>query len=215
LAESIPSEVREKINAQVASVLFAPIAKEADELSRDAVIDEITDVFDQAQETGTITPLDWRLERKSTVIFSSPTVVTIDTKNHGYLGGAHGFEERTLMTFDTTNGERLALTDLVGENSQSVFDTVAEIEFRRVRNIPPGQSLKDAGFALDGRQTFLTSRNFGVVADGILLHFNPYDVAPYSMGATDVLLSRDLLLPLLEGTTPKLSHLFGGGATAL
>jgi hypothetical protein len=137
----------------------------------------------------------WTIEIAQSVVHNTPRVTTLDYTVDDDSGGAHPNSFRQLVSFDVSSGELLILDDLVADRER--FTTVTEAAFRQVRGIAEDEDLTAAGFAFpDGR--FTMSENFGVVEDGLLLHWDPYEVAPYSMGATDVVVSRDAILDILR-----------------
>lgn len=209
LPESIPGSVRERIAGQIAEVLYAPLDDATGDFSPESLRTQL-EARQKEFVTGELSsaPLDWTLERKATVLFSNDDVLTVDVSNVGYLGGAHGFNERTLLCFALVDGRRLTLTEIINPDSKGVLQQVAEAEFRRVRRIPVGRSLQDEGFFVVPGEPFGVADNFGVVAGGILLHYNPYDIGPYVMGETDVLLPREAVAPLLKEGALRVAHLF-------
>jgi hypothetical protein len=209
LSESIASATRERIVTDVAQVLYAPLDDNVSELSLASLQAQIEARQADLVNSGlSSAPMDWLLQRKASVLFANDDVLTIAVTNIGYLGGAHGFNERTLLCFDLRNGKRLTMAELVTEKSQEVLRQVAEAEFRRVRRIPPERALQEEGFFAAPGEPFWVTDNFGVVESGILLHYNPYDIGPYVMGETDVVLPRDVVLPLLKDGTLRVAHLF-------
>lgn len=209
LPESLSSAVRDVIATQIAEVLYAPLDDAAVEFNHESLVAQIEARQEEfiAQRLSNA-PLDWTLERKATVLFSNEDVLTVDVTNIGYFGGAHGFDERTLLCFDLRDGKRLSLEDMINESSKGVLQQIAEAEFRQVRGVPLGRSLQDEGFFVAPGEPFRVTENFGVVDGGILLHYNPYEIGPYVMGETDVLLPREAIMPLLQDTKLPVAHIF-------
>jgi hypothetical protein len=209
LPESLPSSVREKIATHVEEVLYAPLDDEASELSRASLVAQLKARQDEVSQISDAT-LDWILERNASILFANAEVVTIAVTNVGYLGGAHGFHDRTLLCFDAHDGKKLSLAELIGDASSQPLGQIAEAEFRRARGITPDRSLADEGFFVSGGEPFSVTENFGIVEQGVLLHYNPYEIGPYVMGDTEVILPRDAVAPLLK--QDKISHLFDSPA---
>jgi hypothetical protein len=46
------------------------------------------------------------------------------------------------------------------------------------------------------------NNNFYITPEGIVYVYNPYDIAPYSMGQTSVLLTFEKLKPILKKNNP-------------
>jgi hypothetical protein len=201
LPDSVSAKAREAIYSQVASVAYAPI-DEADGSSRYTPVDVTKSVkrsFEEIVDEGvTSAPLEWSLERLIQVPYWNDDLITLDLRSRGYLGGAHGFDERYLLTFRIADGARLKIADIVEPKSLSLLSTIAEAEVRRARAVPAGQSLQDAGFTIAPNTPLAIPNNFGVTETGLLLRFNPYEIAPYSLGPTEITLPNEAIGQLLS-----------------
>ncbi len=67
-----------------------------------------------------------------------------------------------------------------------------------MRAVAEGAALKDSGFTFEN-DLFTLPENFALRDEGLAFYYNPYDVAPYAMGPTEIVLSweeiKDLLAP--------------------
>jgi hypothetical protein len=210
LSESLPEAARQTISRDVAAALYAPLDIEANDPSADSLIREVNDRYEEYSRVSDA-PIDWVLKRSVQVVAQNPLVVSMEVSSEGYLGGAHGFKERSLLTFDAQSGARLAVSDVVDEVSRGVLVKIVEFEFRRVRQIPQSQSLQDAGFFILPGQEMPLSENFAFTSDGVKLHYNPYEVGPYVMGETNLVIPREAIEPILK---PKFRGVFDAQAVS-
>jgi hypothetical protein len=184
--------------------LFASVDGEESTLGHETLVKDLNAlVLDANPELST----DWDLERTASLLYANDRVLTVDVWNRGFLGGAHGFDIRTIMSFEVSTGHKLELDEIVAPNSRSIFETIAEFEFRRVRQVPMGTELEDAGFSVRPGQPFVLPKNFGIVEGGILLYYNAYEIAAYVFGPTEVLLPKDAVSAALNPRSPEVSHL--------
>jgi hypothetical protein len=197
LPNSIPAQARSSIVTEVKKVLYASLEVEGAEPSRENIVRELEERY---KEYGSVSDaeVDWNLKRSASVLFSNPSVTAVEVYNEGYLGGAHGFKERSLMTFDSKTGHRLGVSDVVDESSQATLAKIVEAEFRRARSIRGGQSLQDAGFFVLPGQQLPLGENFALTDNGLEIQYNPYEIAPYSMGETRVQVPREAVEPLVK-----------------
>jgi len=204
LPETLEPAVKTAVSQAIAAVLYESV----DGVDRPADLDMLMAELSNRVEDASEAPMDeWTLERRGAILYENDKVITVDIHNHGYLGGAHGFDERRILSFDTKDGHQLSLDEIMEPNSRSIFETIAEFEFRRVRNIPVGTSLAEAGFTVPAGETFAIPKNFGVVEGGILLYYNEYEIAAYSVGPTEVLLPKDAVASVLKAGSPQVAHL--------
>ena len=114
-----------------------------------------------------------------------------------YGGGAHPTTEVFYHCFDALTGRGVTLDSLVRPGMRAVLDSIGERAFRAARAIPAGQNLKDAMFTFEGDRFQLTD-NVGFGSSGMVVEFNPYEVAPYVAGPTSFTLPWSEVRPLLD-----------------
>ena len=210
LPDSISPKARDAIYREVASIAFAPIDDEegSDRCTPSEVTKSVRRSFEEIVDAGlTSAPAEWSLERLIQVPYFNDDLVTLDLRSRGYLGGAHGFDERYLLTFRVADGARLKIADIVEPKSLSLLSTIAEAEVRRARAVPAGQSLQDAGFTIAPNTPLTIPNNFGVTEAGLLVRYNPYEIAPYSLGPTEITLPNEAIGQLLSARNSPASSL--------
>jgi hypothetical protein len=142
--------------------------------------------------------VDWSLTRGARLLHSDALITSVEVVSEGYLGGAHGFRERTLMTFDSRTGARMGVNDVLGQGSFGTLTKIVEAEFRRARSIRSDQTLQEAGFFILPGQEIPVGENFAITDKGMEIQYNPYELAPYSMGETRVRIPREAVEPLVK-----------------
>lgn len=126
---------------------------------------------------------EWTVEITATAIASTPVVATIDIQEIAYTGGAHPNTRRRLVSFDVESGQLLGIEDLTTDTES--LRRLVEKRFRIDRNLAPDDDLAIAGFWFP-EEGFTLPDNLGIVPDGIVFHWDAYEIAPYSMGPIDV-----------------------------
>ncbi|MEG1376495.1 MAG: DUF4163 domain-containing protein [Myroides sp.] len=102
-----------------------------------------------------------------------------------FTGGAHGLQATTVFLFDLSTGDTIPTKDLF-INFEG-FKHFAETEFKKQLNI--SGSLNDAGFTFEKNQ-FKLPENFYETTNEWILHYNPYEIAPYVQGSTIIKLPK-------------------------
>lgn len=197
LPQFVAESARESIDNELRGALYASLEVEQDLPTREQLLDELTGRLHDSEGVGEAS-IEWLLRRTASVVYSDAQVTSCEVTNIGYLGGAHGFRERRLMTFDSQTGRRLELPDIIPDESLKILSRIVEAEFRKVRSIRPDQSLEDAGFFISSGQDLPLGDNFVITADGLEIHYNPYEVAPYAWGETRLLVPREAIVPLVK-----------------
>lgn len=133
----------------------------------------------------------WSREEHVSVACNTPDVVGLRAEGNQYTGGAHPIGLVFLASYDAHTGERLRPETLFAADSLPAVAAAAERAFRRERDIPPEQSLADAGFIFFENDRFHLPDQMLVCPDSVTFHFNPYDVGPYVLGPTTFSLARE------------------------
>lgn len=126
----------------------------------------------------------WEMERNIQVSFGADHLATLNYSESGYTGGAHPFSGQRYFVLDLDSGKQLTLKDLLAAGYEEGLNEAGERAFRKERNIPPAASLEEAGFWF-ANNIFKVNTNVGVMNNGLVFAFNPYEVAPYAMGPTE------------------------------
>lgn len=136
-------------------------------------------------------------ECMDTLLFQSDSCLTIQLNGYTYTGGAHGLPVTAVQSFSVLDGRQLHWPDLVTDTVQ--LQLLAEKKFRAVRSelFEPDQE-GNPGFEFDETFPFKLPDNYGLVAEGVLLYYNHYEVTPYAFGPTSFVLSRADLSAIIK-----------------
>ncbi|MEI6752749.1 MAG: RsiV family protein [Paludibacter sp.] len=103
------------------------------------------------------------------------------------MGGAHGLETRNYYNFDLKTGNLITEKDIFKANCQL---GIAELIKKRIiedskdsTDTEPIINIEDTDFWTD---SIKPNGNFYITDEGINYVFNPYEIAPYYMGQTEV-----------------------------
>ncbi len=106
-------------------------------------------------------------------------VLSLVIMNYDYLGGAHGYDGYTAVTFDAVSGDILELEDILADADG----------FREAAEPYIVQKLEDdySGDLFEGYEDTVASMwdaepVWYLDAEGIVFVFNPYEIGPYAMG---------------------------------
>jgi hypothetical protein len=187
----------EAVTSAIDSFLEAPLHQEESPTSVNALMARFLSDYALFKVSEPKSEQSWSLERKAFVLRSTPNLLSLSFSERSYLGGAHGLATVHYLNFDPVTGAHKVLTDLLKDGALPDAIALAEARFRQVRGIAEGMTLKDAGFTFEN-DAFVLPDDFALRDDGLAFYYNPYDVAPYSMGATEIVLSQDEIRRLLK-----------------
>lgn len=185
------------ITEVVFSAVSATFTQGEDYPSVETLMSAFIDTYRELEETMPGDTHPWSLERKVFVVHNTPEVVSLSLSERTFTGGAHGSATLTFANLDPRSGDEVTLSDVLVDGHETRLLQLAEARFREVRSIEEGMSFADAGFTFENGVFALTD-NVSIGADGLTFYYNPYDVAAYAVGPTEIVLSYDELGELMR-----------------
>lgn len=138
----------------------------------------------------------------ATLIEVNEQMVTYQVSTFTYTGGAHPYNASRPFTFDLARGRVLTAENMFISGTENEVLSIVQNGLARQLGIDPSQ-LENAGVFIS---QFTTPGQPYINNDVIVFHFNPYDIAPYSMGNIDVAVYP---YELNEYLTPEVKELLG------
>lgn len=135
----------------------------------------------------------WFLERKVFVLNNTPDLLATSLSERMYTGGAHPSATVTFTNMNPRTGERVMLSHVLVDGYEEALVPMAEARLRESREIEDGMSLADAGFTFFVNGAFALTENYSLGESGITFYYNPFDIAPYALGPTEIVLTYDEL----------------------
>ncbi len=137
----------------------------------------------------------WYLDISSEVILDDSTYFSFRIDSEAYTGGAHPNSIVRYYIVRRSDGKPLGLHDIVADTVR--FKSSIEQAFRIDRGLDESQSLAEMGYFIEEDGFGLTD-NMGLTESELLVQFNPYEIAPYSLGPTTITLNRRKLGDILK-----------------
>ncbi|QOY89068.1 DUF3298 and DUF4163 domain-containing protein [Paludibaculum fermentans] len=191
-ASASSDEVKTKINA---AILAALQPKEAPR-GFDAEAAEVAADYERFHKEFDDSAITYFIRRTADILLSNATMLSIEITEEEFRGGAHPESRRTYLNLDPAKGQDLFLKDIVRDGSLQKLTDLAEKRFRVERAIPDGRKLSESGFTF-ADDKFALSKTWGVSPNGLVIHYNAYEIAPYAAGPTTIMLPwkeiRDLI----------------------
>jgi hypothetical protein len=138
---------------------------------------------------------EWFIEITATPIFNTPKIATIDIAETAFTGGAHPNSRRRLVSFEVTTGHLVGLGDLTTDIAG--LTSLVEQRLRSDLGVGTDDDLAAAGLWLP-EEGLTLPENFGVISEGLLFHWDAYEIAPYSMGPIEVTVPAGDLTAILD-----------------
>ncbi len=154
-----------------------------DESNKAATIQEAMDSFSaghaELQEKFPDETAPWEADIQGEVSYSSPLLLCISLEGYLFTGGAHGYSSLRYLNFDAENARELEPAELFADVDG--FTSLAEMAFRDQYKVPAEQEINSTGFMFEDNR-FSLPEAIGFGEGGVLLHYDPYEVASYADG---------------------------------
>ena len=129
----------------------------------------------------------WEISNNISVIYNGNSILSSQSEFYHYTGGAHGNSGVYFSNFNSQTGKKLELADLLIPGYENELNNEAEKIFRKEKQLGANANLESEGFWFEGNK-FALNKNFGIKNEGLVFYFNSYEIAPYSMGPTEILI---------------------------
>lgn len=127
----------------------------------------------------------WALERNMDVLFQNDTIISLSFFEYVFSGGAHPNNVTQYYNFDLFTGQQIGLDDIFMPGYEDELNRIGEYHFRLLRRIPENEKLEDYGFFFP-TEGFSINDNFAINGQELIFYFNSYEIAPYSMGPSEI-----------------------------
>jgi hypothetical protein len=153
--------------------------------------------FAQAQIEFPENTMGWYFKASVHVSLLTDTLVSLKSSAEFFTGGAHGGYGTYFINIRPSTGETVTLDNIFRSGYEESLRAIGENVFRKSLNLTDSASLAEEGFEFP-QDKFELNDNFGLSKDGILFVFNIYEIAPYVLGAQEILIPYDKIKGLLK-----------------
>lgn len=115
-----------------------------------------------------------------------------------YEGGAHGINQHLTMNFDPATGRQLFLSDVFAPGYEHKLNEVLLKVLLEKTAAKDLNELHDKGFLYS--MDMFPSENFVLGDDTITFIYNPYEIAPYAVGCTELTIAYTAIDDILKNS---------------
>jgi hypothetical protein len=181
----IPYAVEDRIN----TMLAAPTS-DLDPESIEAAGKAFVSDFELFQQEFPDVNTGWYYKADVVVENLTDKILCISVNDEYYTGGAHGGSGTSFINFNAATGIVIVLDDILKPGYEADLSKAGERAFKRARNLTDDAYLPDEGFEFEGGFFYL-NENYGFRPEGIVFFYNIYEIGPYVLGPTEILIPYD------------------------
>ena len=130
----------------------------------------------------------WEAKIEGEVKYKSENILNITINHYTFTGGAHGYAGLRSLIFDPKTGKKIPNEKLF--KNWNLFKVFAETKFRQKYKIPRDQPINSTGMFFEN-DVFQAAQNIFFTNEGIVLHYNPYEIAAYVDGSRALLIKYE------------------------
>ena len=181
------------------------------EAYRDRVINEQTDIYRRTAAAVIIpagegqSSLNWYYMEQVIVDGAENRGIVVERLLDTYIGGAHGLLSKKYYVLDLDSLAQVTINDLFENYQDDRIKAIIYDQLRNYSNLAAGQPLSQGGFFSDAPEP---TENFYVTEQGLGLYWNPIEIAPYVMGAIDIVVPWRDIRPLMLNSGMELMTKF-------
>ena len=151
------------------------------------------------EDNGDMTKQQWydycyRLD--ADIVQADDGVVSSVAKREFFEGGAHSIEQKVVANFEQSTGDMIRLADVFVPGYEVRLVGILQEQLMQVVGASDIQSLRDKGYLYSS--DMFVSNNFLLGKDGVTFIYNPYEIAPYEVGITELTLDYDDIEDILK-----------------
>jgi hypothetical protein len=185
--------IEQKINASVS--MGNP---EANGWNMQQIANEFVKGFDDfRKETEDMESMEWYYQANVSVELSIDTLISLSVQDEYYTGGAHGGSNTYFINIHPKSGKEVTLRDLLKPGFEKPLTQLGEKAFKTVHDLKDSVSYSNFGFDFPDNK-FQLNDNYGFPAEGIMFVFNSYEIAPYAVGPTTIIIPYEQLKDWLK-----------------
>ncbi|HXV75288.1 MAG TPA: DUF3298 domain-containing protein [Candidatus Polarisedimenticolaceae bacterium] len=187
----------EAVNTEITAFVRAPLVEDAPPADPAELVDRWNERYRAIKAEFPDSSQRWFVRRTAIPRSGPPMLLNVVLSESAYTGGAHPNRRDDTLCFDRRSGRRLALDDLLEPGAIDALTALAEQRFRQTEQIPPDGGFAEAGYWFDGDR-FSLPADFALTAAGLEFQYDPYEIAPYAVGPTTLVLDLASIEPLLR-----------------
>jgi len=150
---------------------------------------------------------NWRYAETVNIICSGQRGIVIERDYDIYSGGAHGLNTKRYYVIDMDEYKQLRTSDFFANfQGDKRLRDIIYFELGKYSGLESGQKLSQGIFFSDEPEM---SFNFYITNEGLGLHWDPYQIAPYTHGNIDIILPWQVIRPMMLNEGIELLTKFG------
>lgn len=185
LPVQIPPQVARTINQSIEELVFSPVDELTGRVRRSEFVPHTEMILADLEPAPETAP--YFLERTCELLDSGKGLLAVRVDIADFLGGVHPSKARYYRTFRLSDGALITWKDLLRDGTDKEIESIIRLHAIKFSD-EPGETLA----------TWSMHDDFALTKEGVLVAFQPYELASFAKSPLDVALKWEDVLPLLK-----------------
>ncbi|MCC6283066.1 MAG: DUF4163 domain-containing protein [Saprospiraceae bacterium] len=164
-------------------------------VAMDSAATQFVETFKQMHTDNPDYPMGYSMEINGTSLLLNTKVATVHLDGYSFTGGAHPNPFTTIVSYNLLDsGKVLTINALVADTN--AVRPMLETGYKQAKGMKPEDKISELLYP--DLQQLPMPANTAVLPQGIIFYYNAYEVAPYAVGPTEVILSWEQLGALAD-----------------
>ena len=177
--------VKEKINKSIANLFSHDILGGVKSDDFETQMNSFIEEYESCMKEFPDEFQSWFIEITGEVKLNKGNIFSVDYLDYSFTGGAHPSTFVTFKNFNLSNGEEIKLDEIIPSDKKNDLITIAEAEFRKLKNMTAEADLGQAGFWFENNKFYLND-NFLIDDSSLVFYYNSYEITAYAFGPTEL-----------------------------
>ncbi|WP_318641893.1 DUF3298 and DUF4163 domain-containing protein [Flavobacterium ardleyense] len=192
--EVVGDSINNKIFSAVRNIVYFG-EKPSDAKDYQGVLNSFIGAYDDLHKKFPEDTFGWEAKIETKKKYESDKLINFEMTHYTFTGGAHGYQGLKSLIFDKATGRTLNHDDIFTD--KGIVKKLVEEKFRMKYDIPADAPINSKGFMFED-EVFALPQNIFYTDKGLLLYYNQYEIAAYSDGNQELMLSYEELGNLLK-----------------
>ena len=194
-------DVEDKINSSIFRLFAQGMLDSSESVDFESIMNRFISEYESFKKEFPDAPQSWIIERTGKVMLNKANIISMDCTDYSYTGGAHPNTFVTFKNFNLSTGREFQLVDLIHSEKLNELRQIAEVEFRKLKNLKSDDDLGKAGFWFEDNQ-FKLNDNFLIADSSLIFYYNNYEITAYAFGPTELVIPYQKIKNLVEQISP-------------
>lgn len=194
------SAVTTAVNHSVQSFILSTVGANVSlpfPAAMDAAGEQFVEMFKQSQTENPDMPMGYSMEIKGSTLLLNKKVATVHLDGYSFTGGAHPNPFTTVVSYNMQDGGNVLNINALVADTNAVR-SMLEAGYKQAKGMKPEENISELLYP--ELPQLPMPANAAVLPQGILFYYNAYEVAPYAVGPTEIVLSWEQLGALSDKT---------------